>query len=176
MQLTHSLKAPGFNPRTLNVISWFQSLLSIVFPELESAWLQPSSLKRDILVSKSLLSKSRLVPLQCGSGKTTSSCSSAWIPPTATSRTPRCASRSTPASSTTSPLTWSARATPCPTQWRTSTVGLYKLNAGGPIASYSAGSQPLNLKCDLLVSTFAFKFNLYRSTTAYSTPALKCRS
>jgi hypothetical protein len=27
-QLTHSLKAPGFNPCTLNVISWFQSLLS----------------------------------------------------------------------------------------------------------------------------------------------------
>jgi hypothetical protein len=26
--------------------------------------------------------------------------------------------------------------------------------------------QPLNLKCDILVSKFAFKFNLYRYTTA----------
>jgi hypothetical protein len=42
-------------------------------------------------------------------------------------------------------------------------VGLYKLNAVDP-ALESAWFQPLNLKCDILVSKFAFKCNLYRYT------------
>ena len=40
-------------------------------------------------------------------------------------------------------------------------VGLYKLNAVEPWLE-SAWFQTLNLKCDILVSKFAFKCNLYR--------------
>jgi hypothetical protein len=40
-------------------------------------------------------------------------------------------------------------------------VGLYKLNPVDPYHE-SAWFQPLNLKCDILVSNFAFKCNLYR--------------
>jgi nitrile hydratase len=40
-------------------------------------------------------------------------------------------------------------------------VGLCQVNAADPQLE-SAWFQPLNLKCDILVSKFAFKFNLYR--------------
>ena len=42
-------------------------------------------------------------------------------------------------------------------------AGLYKLNPVDPQLE-SAWFQPLKLKCDFLVSKFAFKFNLYRYT------------
>jgi hypothetical protein len=44
-------------------------------------------------------------------------------------------------------------------------VGLYKLNAVEPWLE-SAWFQTLNLKCDILVSKFAFKCNLYHFTSA----------
>jgi hypothetical protein len=46
-----------------------------------------------------------------------------------------------------------------------SPVGLYKLNAIYPDLE-SAWFQPLNLLCDILVSKFAFKINLYHYNPA----------
>ena len=40
-------------------------------------------------------------------------------------------------------------------------VGLYKLNPVDAVALESAWFQPLNLSTEILVSKFAFKFNLY---------------
>jgi di/tricarboxylate transporter len=45
-------------------------------------------------------------------------------------------------------------------------VGVYKLESSLPIHSLKgAWFQPLNLKCDILISKFAFKVNLYRYNT-----------
>jgi NAD-dependent DNA ligase len=50
--------------------------------------------------------------------------------------------------------------------FRAAAVGLYKLNSVYPFTrSFKApGFNPCTLKCDLLVSIFAFKCNLYRYT------------
>jgi hypothetical protein len=57
-------------------------------------------------------------------------------------------------------------------------VGLYKLNSVDPPWLETACFQPLNLKCDILVSKFAFKFNLYRytemATEGIARPCAQC--
>jgi hypothetical protein len=55
IQLTNSLKPPGFNPRALNSVE----------PQLEAAWFQPLSLSSEKPVS-SLCIQMKLVPLHRG--------------------------------------------------------------------------------------------------------------